>query len=91
MLINIKSAILKIISEQPYLWDTQVAYQLSQLYTRTNNANWFGMIRIYLAELNTSGLVTITHEQWHPETQKLLFSYCATPFGLKRLQQTGLI
>jgi hypothetical protein len=90
MIINIKSAILKIVSQQPNLWDVQLADQLSQLYSRTNNTYWLGTIRVYLAELNASNLITITNEYWHKEKEKLLFSYRVTPFGLKRMRETGL-
>jgi len=91
MMINIKSSILKIISERPCLWDMQLAYQLSQLYSQANNTYWFGTIRVYLAELNASGLIIVTNQYWHTKKEKLLFSYRITPFGLKRMQQTGLI
>jgi hypothetical protein len=93
--VHIKGRILQLLDERGPLWDYELFAALASEYPEVQGEYWYDTIRLKLADLYSSGLTTSVEEALDPEksfgSEKILFRFALTDFGLERMRHTGLL
>jgi hypothetical protein len=93
--LHIKGRLLQLLAERGPQWDYELADRIAAEYAEVKGEYWHDTVRLTLADLYSSGLITSTEETLDPEKtcgrEKLLFRFAVTEFGRERMQQTGLL
>jgi hypothetical protein len=92
--LHIKGYILQTLKRRPEgLWDHELADQVLKEYG-LQGAYWRGTVRATLTDLHTGGLVEEIDQALddgsHFGNGKVLLKFRLSPFGLERMQDTGL-
>ena len=90
---HMKGCVLVLLAERGPMWDHEIAGVVMQSYGLSGDY-WFGTVRLMLADLFSSGLLTEVETTVDPtvsgDEQKLLSRFDLTDFGRTRMRQSGL-
>jgi len=92
--IHIKGRILQLLQSDQQLWDHEICHRINKEYL-LEGAYWQGAIRASLADLYSCGLIESVEEALddgkHFGTDKIMFRYRVTDFGIERMKGSKLI
>lgn len=92
--IHIKGRLLQLLEEGGPQWDYELAARIASEYAEASGQYWYDTIRLNLADLFSSGLVTEVEQALDPSksygVDKILFKFALTEFGRERMRDTGL-
>jgi hypothetical protein len=90
----IKVRLLQLLEERGPQWDYELAGAIAREYAEVDGQYWYDTIRLSLADLFSSGLITEVEEALDPSKsyglEKILFRFEVTDFGRQRMRDTGL-
>jgi hypothetical protein len=90
----IKGRLLQLLQERGPQWDYELAGGIAREYAEVDGQYWYDTIRLSLADLFSSGLITEVEEALDPSksygVEKILFRFELTDFGRQRMRDTGL-
>ncbi len=90
----IKGRLLQLLAEGGPQWDYELASAIAREYAEVEGQYWYDTIRLSLADLFSSGLITEVEETLDPSksygVEKILFRFDVTDFGRQRMRDTGL-
>lgn len=92
--IHIKGRLLQLLEQGGPQWDYELAAKIQSEYSEASGQYWYDTIRLNLADLFSSGLVTEVEQAIDPGksygVEKILFKFDLTDFGRERMRDTGL-
>jgi hypothetical protein len=92
--VHIKGRLLQLLEGADPQWDYELAAAIGSEYDEVHGQYWYDTIRLNLADLFSSGLITETEEKLDPSksygVEKVLFRFKLTGFGKQRMRDTGL-
>jgi hypothetical protein len=92
--VHIKGRLLQLLEQGGPQWDYEVAAKIASEYDEVEGQYWYDTIRLNLADLFSSGLITEVEETLDPSksygVEKVLFRFELTDFGRERMRDTGL-
>lgn len=92
---HIKGRILQLLQPGEPMWEYDITNAILSEYGYPESAYWRGTIRMTLTDLFSGGLIepveqTLSSEKNIDGTEKVLFKFVLTEFGLERMEQEGL-
>ncbi len=92
--VHIKGRLLQLLEQGGPQWDYELAATVTQEYGEARGQYWYDTIRLNLADLFSSGLVTEVEQALDASksygVDKILFKFALTDFGRQRMRDTGL-
>lgn len=92
--VHIKGRLLQLLEQGGPQWDYELAAKIAGEYDEVEGQYWYDTIRLNLADLFSSGLITEVEEALDPPksygVEKILFKFDLTEFGRQRMRDTGL-
>jgi hypothetical protein len=93
--VHIKGRLLQLLEQGGPQWDYELAAKIASEYDEVDGQYWYDTIRLNLADLFSSGLITEVEEALDPSksygVEKILFKFALTEFGRERMGDTGLV
>jgi hypothetical protein len=93
--VHIKGRLLQLLEQGGPQWDYELAAKIASEYDEVDGQYWYDTIRLNLADLFSSGLVTEVEQALDPSksfgVEKILFKFALTEFGRERMGDTGLV
>lgn len=92
--IHIKGRLLQLLEQGGAQWDYELAAKIASEYPEVDGQYWYDTIRLNLADLFSSGLVTEVEQALDTSksygVDKILFRFDLTEFGRERMRNTRL-
>ncbi|HLE99739.1 MAG TPA: hypothetical protein VI540_07550 [Gaiellaceae bacterium] len=92
--IHVKGRLLQILAESGAQWDYELFERIAREYAEVEGEYWYDTIRLNLADLYSSGLITEVDEALDPSKsfgrEKILLRFEVTSFGRERMAQSDL-
>ena len=93
--LHIKGRLLQLLHEGGPQWDYELAARIAGEYDEAQGQYWYDTIRLNLADLFSSGLITEVDETIDPSksfgAEKILLRFDLTEFGRERMRQTDIV
>jgi hypothetical protein len=92
--VHIKGRLLQLLEQGGPQWDYELGAKIAGEYDEVEGQYWYDTIRLNLADLFSSGLITEVEETLDPSksygVEKVLFRFELTDFGRQRMRDSGL-
>jgi hypothetical protein len=92
--VHIKGRLLQLLEQGGPQWDYELAARIASEYGEVDGQYWYDTIRLNLADLFSSGLITEVEETLDATksygVEKVLFKFELTDFGRERMRDTRL-